>query len=209
VQAVCGVFERMFGPDQVIGRELYELMPERFQEDHKRGLRQWINGGEPHHVGKDAIRLRALNSKGKEFPISLSLDEAEAKHCFGWVEKRRMFPKWLFSLSSLAWLLMIAALIFMTPKVFQINQNELVVAQLQKEVERQQGMLSATLITISDLQQIEVHILKLNKDIKDQALSQDAIFLELKKLSSRITATRISLQAVLETISNKIEAAER
>jgi PAS domain S-box-containing protein len=69
--------ERMFGysRDQLIGRELVQIMPERFRKAHREGVRRNVEAG----VGglSRRVELVGLRADGTEFPIELSLSRLE------------------------------------------------------------------------------------------------------------------------------------
>ncbi|WP_373033773.1 PAS domain-containing protein, partial [Sulfurovum sp.] len=67
--------ESMFGyaKEEVVGKALHPLLaPERFQEAHNIGFKNFVKTGLGTIVGK-TIELSALNKNGTEFPIELSL----------------------------------------------------------------------------------------------------------------------------------------
>jgi PAS domain S-box-containing protein len=66
--------ERMFGlPDaDALGLPLTILMPERFHDPHRAGLRRFLAGGAPRAVGS-TVELAGRRSDGEEFPLELSL----------------------------------------------------------------------------------------------------------------------------------------
>jgi PAS domain S-box-containing protein len=67
--------EEVFGwkSGEVIGKPLYEfIIPEKYREAHKRGLQRFLETGEGPVLNK-TIEIEALNSKGKEFSVSLSI----------------------------------------------------------------------------------------------------------------------------------------
>jgi PAS domain S-box-containing protein len=66
--------ERTFGypaPD-VLGKPLTVLMPERFQDAHRRGLARYLSTGEARVIGK-TVELAGKRKDGTEFPMELSL----------------------------------------------------------------------------------------------------------------------------------------
>ncbi|HET7292368.1 MAG TPA: PAS domain S-box protein [Vicinamibacteria bacterium] len=71
--------ERMFGfaPGEAHGRPLTELMPERFQEAHRRGLARFLATGEARAIGR-SLELIGRRRGGREFPIELSLASGHA-----------------------------------------------------------------------------------------------------------------------------------
>ena len=66
--------ERVFGwaPDQLVGRSLTELVPERFREAHREGVRRYLLSGSGNVVGR-TVELSGLTRAGLEFPLELSL----------------------------------------------------------------------------------------------------------------------------------------
>lgn len=72
--------ETIFGytEKEVIGKPLSLLMPERYREDHKKGLSRFCKTGEAHVIGK-TVELHALRKDGVEFPMELSLASWQAE----------------------------------------------------------------------------------------------------------------------------------
>jgi two-component system cell cycle sensor histidine kinase/response regulator CckA len=66
--------ERMFGysPEEIVGRPLWTLMPERFREAHTRGIERATRGGPPAVIGR-TVELAGITKNGDEFPLELSL----------------------------------------------------------------------------------------------------------------------------------------
>jgi PAS domain S-box-containing protein len=67
--------EQMFGwqRDDALGRELGELViPERFREAHRHGLRRYIASGQARVLNK-RIEMAALHREGREFPVELAI----------------------------------------------------------------------------------------------------------------------------------------
>ena len=66
--------ERMFGfaSDEVIGRSLTALMPERFRDAHRTGLARYVATGEARVIGK-TLELAGRRKDETEFPLELSL----------------------------------------------------------------------------------------------------------------------------------------
>jgi PAS domain S-box-containing protein len=70
----------MFGyaAGDVVGQPLTMLMPERYQEDHRRGIRRYVETAEAHVVGR-TVELHGRRKDGAEFPIELSLAAARTE----------------------------------------------------------------------------------------------------------------------------------
>lgn len=66
--------QRIFGyaADEVIGRPLTVLMPERFRTAHDAGIARVVETGEKRVIGR-TVELAGLRRDGTEFPIELSL----------------------------------------------------------------------------------------------------------------------------------------
>ncbi|MEO1262821.1 MAG: PAS domain S-box protein [Bacteroidota bacterium] len=64
----------MFGhtPEEVIGKSLSVIVPERFRAHHEAGMRRVASGGNKHVIG-NTVELFGLHKDGHEFPIELSL----------------------------------------------------------------------------------------------------------------------------------------
>ena len=70
----------MFGyaASDVVGRPLTMLMPERYQEDHRRGIRRYAETAEAHVIGR-TVELHGRRKDGAEFPLELSLAAARTE----------------------------------------------------------------------------------------------------------------------------------
>ena len=66
--------ERIFGftAEEVSGRPLTTLMPERFRDAHRAGLARYVATGEPRVIGR-TVELAGRRKDGTEFPLELSL----------------------------------------------------------------------------------------------------------------------------------------
>jgi PAS domain S-box-containing protein len=66
----------MFGyePEDILGKELTTLMPQRFHDDHRKGFARYLETGQAHVIGR-TLELVGLHSDGTEFPLELSLGE--------------------------------------------------------------------------------------------------------------------------------------
>ena len=66
--------ERMFGftSDEVVGRNVTMLLPERYRNAHMAGMERYRETGDPRIIGK-TVELDALRKDGTVFPIELSL----------------------------------------------------------------------------------------------------------------------------------------
>lgn len=66
--------ERMFGykEDEILGRPLTRLMPERYRRPHEEGLARLHETGASRVIGR-ILDLSGLRKDGREFPIELSL----------------------------------------------------------------------------------------------------------------------------------------
>ena len=63
-----------YEPEDILGRELTALMPERFHQPHRDGFARYLGGGDPHVIGR-TVELVGRRSDGSEFPLELSLGE--------------------------------------------------------------------------------------------------------------------------------------
>ncbi len=66
--------EAIFGysAEEVLGRPVTMIMPERFQEDHRVGMQRLVSSGETRIVGQ-VVEVTGLRKDGSEFPVELSL----------------------------------------------------------------------------------------------------------------------------------------
>ena len=78
--------ERIFGytADEVVGRPLTVIVPERFRAAHEEGIARVASGGEPHVIGS-TVELAGIHADGHEFPVELSLStwEEDDRRYFG------------------------------------------------------------------------------------------------------------------------------
>ena len=70
--------ERALGwrPDEVIGRPLTMLQPERLREGHRRGFQHYLSSGE-RRLDWRAIEIVALHRDGREIPIEISFSDMQ------------------------------------------------------------------------------------------------------------------------------------
>lgn len=59
--------------DELLGRPLTVLMPQKFREAHRAGIARYKATGDPHVIGRGAVELEGRRKNGEEFPIELSL----------------------------------------------------------------------------------------------------------------------------------------
>jgi PAS domain S-box-containing protein len=72
--------ENIFGyrEEEVLGRPVTILMPERYREDHEQELERALAGGETRVVGKTR-EAHGLRKDGREFPVELSLSTLKTR----------------------------------------------------------------------------------------------------------------------------------
>jgi len=61
-----------FAEEEVIGEPIEIIIPERYRQDHRDGVRRVSSGGPSRAIGK-TVELAALRKDGTEFPVELSL----------------------------------------------------------------------------------------------------------------------------------------
>lgn len=65
--------KKMFGyGDEIIGKDITILMPERYRQAHQQGLKRYISTGLSKIIGS-TVELAGLRKDGTEFPIEMSL----------------------------------------------------------------------------------------------------------------------------------------
>lgn len=71
--------QTMFGyaEAEVLGEPLTLIMPERYRDDHRRGLQQFRSTGQTRQLAK-TVELHGLRRDGREFPVELSLSTWQA-----------------------------------------------------------------------------------------------------------------------------------
>lgn len=65
----------MFGydRDELVGEPLTKLMPERYRDKHRQGLKRYLKTGQARVIG-ETVELHGLRKGGTEFPIELTID---------------------------------------------------------------------------------------------------------------------------------------
>ncbi len=66
-----------YGEEEVLGKPIAFVMPERYRDAHKRGLERFRSTGESHFKGR-TVELHGLRKDGSEFPLELSLSSWKA-----------------------------------------------------------------------------------------------------------------------------------
>jgi len=61
-----------FTEEEVLGRPIEVIIPERYRQQHQEGMRRVTSGGPSHVIGK-TVELAAIRKDGTEFPVELSL----------------------------------------------------------------------------------------------------------------------------------------
>ena len=75
--------ERLLGylPDELVGRKVSDITPDRERENHVCGLARYVQGGERRILGK-VVEVFARRKDGTEVPIELSVSEIEPRRMF-------------------------------------------------------------------------------------------------------------------------------
>ena len=68
--------------EEMVGKSLSLLMPERYRTSHQRGMTRLSDTGEAHMIGK-TVELHGLRKTGEEFPLELTLS--------AWKENNQQF----------------------------------------------------------------------------------------------------------------------
>jgi len=69
-------FERIWGhsKDNVVGKKLEEMMPEKYRDSHKAGLERYLSTGVENVINQN-LELEALHASGTVFPIEIHISE--------------------------------------------------------------------------------------------------------------------------------------
>ncbi len=65
-----------YSPEEIIGKPLLSIVPEKFREAHTQGLHRTVTTGRSAIIGR-TIEMMALDKNGREFPVELSLAKWE------------------------------------------------------------------------------------------------------------------------------------
>jgi diguanylate cyclase (GGDEF)-like protein/PAS domain S-box-containing protein len=70
---------QMFGwaPEHIIGHSIKLLIPEHLRRRHERGMHRYLNGGEPHMVGRKDVELQGLHKSGELLPIEMTVNRVD------------------------------------------------------------------------------------------------------------------------------------
>lgn len=69
-----------YGREATIGAEMGALIvPERYRDAHRRGMARYLATGSGRVVGRGRIEMSAIRADGTEFPVELSIGEAEGE----------------------------------------------------------------------------------------------------------------------------------
>ncbi|HEX6070608.1 MAG TPA: PAS domain S-box protein [Longimicrobiaceae bacterium] len=83
--SVNPAMQRIFGyaPEEVIGRPLTTLMPERLRAAHKVGIARYLATGK-RHMQWEGVQVPGLRKDGTEVPLEINFGEytVEGRHCF-------------------------------------------------------------------------------------------------------------------------------
>ena len=71
IEAVLG-----WRPEEVVGRPLTMLQPERLREAHRRGFARYLAGGE-RHLDWRAVEIAGLHRDGREIPVEISFSDMQ------------------------------------------------------------------------------------------------------------------------------------
>jgi len=63
--------------DEVLGQDVMLIMPDRYKDDHRRGMERLLASGEARQLGRQ-LRLHGLRKNGSEFPLELVLSAWQA-----------------------------------------------------------------------------------------------------------------------------------
>ncbi len=69
-----------YSAEEMIGKPLYAIIPERFRDMHEKGMDRVNSGENPRVIGKIA-ELAGVRKNGEEFPIELSLSTWNTEEC--------------------------------------------------------------------------------------------------------------------------------
>lgn len=76
IEAFNPAAQRMFGytADEVLGRDVGLLAPEPIRREHEIYIRRYLDGGEPHVVGRER-EVVGVHKNGTHFPLNLTVSE--------------------------------------------------------------------------------------------------------------------------------------
>jgi PAS domain S-box-containing protein len=70
---------QMFGwaPEHIIGHSIKLLIPEHLRRRHERGMRRYLDGGEPRIVGRKDVEMQGLHKSGELLPMEMTVNRVD------------------------------------------------------------------------------------------------------------------------------------
>jgi diguanylate cyclase (GGDEF)-like protein/PAS domain S-box-containing protein len=65
---------------EVIGKGMKILMPPEMRDLHEKGMLRYLQGGEPHVIGRQGVELPGLRKDGSTFPLEVTVNEIRLEH---------------------------------------------------------------------------------------------------------------------------------
>ena len=77
IDSINPAAEKIFGysSEEIIGKNIMQLMPESYRSQHKNGLERYNKTAEAHILGLTGVEIEGLRKDGSTFPLALSLNE--------------------------------------------------------------------------------------------------------------------------------------
>lgn len=74
---LCAIFG--YSEEELLGKDLAMLMPKKYRQAHKKGLKKYLKSGEARILGK-RIEIEGLRKDGTLFPIEMRVEETKDEH---------------------------------------------------------------------------------------------------------------------------------
>ena len=82
IESFNSAASKIFGypAEEVIGKGIKMLMPPEMRDLHDKGMHRYLQGGDPHVIGRQGVELPGLRKDGSTFPLELTVNEIRLDH---------------------------------------------------------------------------------------------------------------------------------
>jgi diguanylate cyclase (GGDEF)-like protein/PAS domain S-box-containing protein len=79
IESFNAAASQMFGwaPEHIIGHSVRLLIPEHLRRKHERGMRRYLDGGEPRIVGRKDVEMQGLHKSGELLPMEMTVNRVD------------------------------------------------------------------------------------------------------------------------------------
>lgn len=197
---------KLFGysPDEVKGKNVSMLMPEKYAAHHDDYLKRYNSTLEPHIIGK-AREAEGMNKNGSVFPIEINIQEA-------FIGEQKMFVGIIRDITQQKQLLEDAQQKNeeLRAQEEELRQNLEEITATQEALEEKDEQQQKEIAKLNEENQQKLDKLKENEEernkLMEQALAKEFEFkTKIEQLEKQLSEAKISDTAIKEEISKLIE----